>query len=73
MRRIDRDLIEAAKNGNHETVKLLFSRYLIFKKKSDNAKENGADIHADYDSALRLSSENGHYETVKLLFSRYLI
>jgi ankyrin repeat protein len=43
----------ASRYGHAEIVKLLL--------------ENGADVHAENDSALRWASERGHTEIVKLL------
>jgi len=49
-------LIDAAINGNIETVKLFL--------------DMGANIHADNNEALRCASEYGHTEIVKLLLNR---
>jgi ankyrin repeat protein len=49
-------LIESAKNGYLEKVKLLI--------------EQGADIHAGNDYALRLSADNGHLKVVKYLMTQ---
>jgi ankyrin repeat protein len=49
----NQELIEASLYGRFETVKLLL--------------ENGADIHASYDEAIREASCKGHFEIVKLL------
>lgn len=49
------------------------NEYLIFSVKIGNVEclkhciENGADVRADDDYALRWASENGHYDIVKLL------
>lgn len=43
----------ASENGYIEIVKLLLNE--------------GADVHADNDTALRWASENGHSEVVKVL------
>ena len=50
---LDKELIEASKNGELEKVK-----YLV---------ENGADIHAKNGCALRWSAGRGHLEVVRLL------
>ena len=53
---LNQKLIEAAKSGNLEVVK-----YLV---------ENGADIHAEKDYALRLAAYNGHLDVVKYLVEK---
>ena len=50
------DLIKACKSGDIKKVK-----YLI---------DKGADIHADYDHALRLATYYGHLEVVKYLVKK---
>ena len=55
-RKINKDLIMAAENGNLQLVKSLVSQ--------------DADIHADNDSALRYASYNGHLEVVKYLVEK---
>jgi ankyrin repeat protein len=50
---LNNDLIKAAKEGNLANIKLLIKQ--------------GADIHSDYDEALRSNAANGHLETVKYL------
>jgi ankyrin repeat protein len=47
------NLIQAAQYGNLESLK-----YLV---------ENGADIHAKTNYAIRFSAKNGHLEIVKYL------
>ena len=49
-------MISASEMGQTETVKLLL--------------DQGANIHALNDEALRLASKRGHAETVKLLLDR---
>jgi ankyrin repeat protein len=51
--KLSQELINAAKNGDLENVKVLL--------------ENGADVHAENDDALLWASSNGHVEVVKLL------
>ena len=53
MSELDKQLIEASEKGRLDVVK-----YLV---------ENGADIHAQDDCALRWSAERGHLEVVRLL------
>ena len=53
MSELDKDLIEASKEGDLTKVKELI--------------ENGADIHAQNDRALCWSALNGHLEVVRLL------
>jgi hypothetical protein len=53
MRQIDKDLINAADNGNVDLVK----KYL----------ENGANVHADDSCSLRYAATRGHREIVELL------
>ena len=50
---LDKELIEASEWGDLTKVKQLI--------------ENGADVHADYDCALRWSAAIGHLEVVRLL------
>ena len=50
---INKDFIESVKIGNIRNINILI--------------ENGADIHADDDYAIRCSSRNGHIEVVKFL------
>lgn len=56
---LDNDLIEAAKNGHLEVVK-----YLV---------ENGANIHADDDCALRWAVDYGHINIEQYLLDRIRI
>jgi hypothetical protein len=50
---VQKSLLDGVKEGDVESVKL--------------ALENGADVHAENDSALRWASRYGHIEVVKLL------
>ncbi|MEK0337887.1 MAG: ankyrin repeat domain-containing protein [Nitrosopumilus sp.] len=54
--------------GNLDPKDLLYkSIYNNFLPGVKKALEDGADVHADIDYALRLASEKGYYDIVKLL------
>ena len=53
MNEMIQELKKAASDGYPEIVKVLL--------------ENGADVHANNDEALRYASQDGHVETVKIL------
>src|ERR1039458_8352634 len=52
-KKLDTRLFDAAYFGHTEVVKLLLA--------------SGADVHAEYDAALRWAADHGHTETVRVL------